>query len=51
MVGARGYYPADTPVEKYDPGFIRESSWGVAESICDDKGNEGKRRDTVQLGG
>lgn len=22
-VGARGYYPADTPIEKYDPGFIQ----------------------------
>lgn len=23
VVGARGYYPADTPVENYDPGFIQ----------------------------
>lgn len=23
VVGARGYYPADTPIENYDPGFIQ----------------------------
>lgn len=23
VVGARGYYPADTPIERYDPGFIQ----------------------------
>lgn len=33
VVGARGYYPADTPVEKYDPGFIRGVLVGAWQKV------------------
>lgn len=33
VVGARGYYPADTPVEKYDPGFIQGVLVGAWQKV------------------
>ncbi|MCI9141110.1 MAG: ATP-binding protein [Lachnospiraceae bacterium] len=33
VVGARGYYPADTPIEKYDPGFIHGVLVGAWQKV------------------
>lgn len=33
VVGARGYYPADTPMEKYDPGFIQGVLVGAWQKV------------------
>lgn len=32
-VGFRGYYPADVPIEKYDPGFIQGVLVGAWQKI------------------
>lgn len=33
VVGARGYYTADTPIEKYDPGFIQGVLIGAWQKV------------------
>lgn len=33
VVGARGYYPADTPIERYDPGFIQGVLVGAWQKV------------------
>ncbi len=33
VVGARGYYPADTPIERYDPGFIHGVLVGAWQKV------------------
>lgn len=33
VVGARGYYPADTPMERYDPGFIQDVLVGAWKKV------------------
>lgn len=33
VVGARGYYPADTPIEKYDPGFVQGVLVGAWQKV------------------
>lgn len=33
VVGARGYYTADTPIEKYDPGFIQGVLVGAWQKV------------------
>ena len=33
VVGAKGYYPADTPIENYDPGFIQGVLVGAWQKV------------------
>ncbi len=33
VVSARGYYPADTPIEKYDPGFVQGVLVGAWQKV------------------
>ncbi len=33
MVGARGYYPADVPIEGYDPGFVQGVLVGAWQKV------------------
>lgn len=33
VVGARGYYPADTPIERYEPGFIQGVLVGAWQKV------------------
>lgn len=35
VVGAKGYYPADTPIHVYDPGFIQGVLVGAWSSVFD----------------